>query len=165
MIVAVTYKTPKVFQVRGQSQDKEGRRAKRRVSKQHFFVQHSVTEVTSGIFLWTNMFQEPIFAPFCYTSSVSYVFFLFCQQFTVVLARMPIAVAARSKVSTVFTRSNTEITGGIDVCVRLFCVCVVLCVGRGLATGWSPAQGVLPTVYRFRKTEKKAKAQRKGCRA
>jgi hypothetical protein len=31
--------------------------------------------------------------------------------------------------------------------VRLFCVCVVLCVGSGLATGWSPIQGVQPTVY------------------
>jgi hypothetical protein len=29
-------------------------------------------------------------------------------------------------------------------------LCVVLsCVGRGLASGWSPVQGVLPTVYRF----------------
>jgi hypothetical protein len=28
----------------------------------------------------------------------------------------------------------------IDVCVRLFCVCVVLCVGSGLATGWSPSK-------------------------
>jgi hypothetical protein len=30
--------------------------------------------------------------------------------------------------------------------VRLFCVCVVVCVDRGLATGWSLFQGVLPTV-------------------
>jgi hypothetical protein len=36
------------------------------------------------------------------------------------------------------------------LCVRLFCVCVVLCVGSGLPTGWSPVQGVLPTVYRLR---------------
>jgi hypothetical protein len=53
--------------------------------------------------------------------------------------------------STVFVRSNAEIMGsnstqGIDVCVRLFCICVVLCVDRGLATGWSPVQGVLRTV-------------------
>jgi hypothetical protein len=27
-----------------------------------------------------------------------------------------------------------------------FCVCVVLCLGRGLATSWSPVQGVLPSV-------------------
>jgi hypothetical protein len=25
-----------------------------------------------------------------------------------------------------------------DVCLRLFCVCVVLCVDSGIATGWSP---------------------------
>jgi hypothetical protein len=31
------------------------------------------------------------------------------------------------------------------------CLCAfILCVGRGLATGWSPVQGVLPTVYRLR---------------
>jgi hypothetical protein len=33
-----------------------------------------------------------------------------------------------------------------DVCVHLFCVCVVLCAGSGLTTGWSPVRGVLPTV-------------------
>jgi hypothetical protein len=38
-------------------------------------------------------------------------------------------------------------TRGMDVCVRLFCVCVVLCVGSGLAMGSSPFQEVLPTVY------------------
>jgi hypothetical protein len=64
----------------------------------------------------------------------------------------PITVTARSKEWTVFTRSNAGIVGsnptqGMDVCVRIFCVCVVLCAGRGLVTGWSPVQGVLPTVY------------------
>jgi hypothetical protein len=39
-----------------------------------------------------------------------------------------------------FARSNTGVvdsdpTRGMDVCVRLFCVYVVLCVGSGLATG------------------------------
>jgi hypothetical protein len=38
--------------------------------------------------------------------------------------------------------------GCLSVC--LFRVCVVLCVGSGLATGWSPAQGVLPTLYILR---------------
>jgi hypothetical protein len=46
----------------------------------------------------------------------------------------------------------------MDVFVRLFCVRVLLCIGSGLATGWSPVNGVLPTVYRLR-TEKAAKAQ------
>jgi hypothetical protein len=59
--------------------------------------------------------------------------------------------AGRSKAWTVFARSNAEIVGsnstrGMDVCVRLFCVCVVLCIGSGLVTDWSPVQGVLPTV-------------------
>jgi hypothetical protein len=33
-----------------------------------------------------------------------------------------------------------------SVCVHLCCVCVVLCIGSGLATGWSLVQGVLPPV-------------------
>jgi hypothetical protein len=53
---------------------------------------------------------------------------------------VPIAVAARFRACTVFDRSNTGIVGsnptkGVDACVRLFCVCVVLCVGSGLAAG------------------------------
>jgi hypothetical protein len=52
---------------------------------------------------------------------------------------MPVTVVARSEAKTVFARSNAGIMGsnptqGIDVCVRLFCVCVVLCVGGGIAT-------------------------------
>jgi hypothetical protein len=31
----------------------------------------------------------------------------------------------------------------------LLCVCVVLCVDSSIGTGWSPVQGVLPTVYRL----------------
>jgi hypothetical protein len=50
------------------------------------------------------------------------------------------------------------------LCVLLFCVYVVLCVGRGLATGWSPVQGVLPTVYRIKKL-KNGQCPTKGCRA
>jgi hypothetical protein len=51
---------------------------------------------------------------------------------------MPIAVAARSKAWTIFARSNTG--RGFESYsrhgyLRLFCVCVVLCVGRALATG------------------------------
>jgi hypothetical protein len=38
----------------------------------------------------------------------------------------------------------------MDVCIRLFCVCVVLCVGSGLSKGWSIVQGVVPSVYRLR---------------
>jgi hypothetical protein len=47
--------------------------------------------------------------------------------------------SSRAVARTVFARSNAGIVGsnltqGMDVCVRLFCVCVVVCVGSGLAT-------------------------------
>jgi hypothetical protein len=77
-----------------------------------------------------------------------------------------IAVAGRSKAWTVFARSNAGIMGsnptwGIDVCVRLFCVCVVLCVGSGLATGWFPVQGVLPPVYSIKKLKKRPSSNKR----
>jgi hypothetical protein len=60
-------------------------------------------------------------------------------------------VAARAKARTVFVRSNTGILGsnltqGMDVCV---CVYSVLVLGSGLATGWSPVQGVPPAVLDY----------------
>jgi hypothetical protein len=72
-----------------------------------------------------------------------------------VLARIeywrPVTVPARSKAWTVFSRSNAGIvssnpTQGMDVCLCLFCVSI----GSGFATGWSPIQGVLPTVLGLR---------------
>jgi hypothetical protein len=67
---------------------------------------------------------------------------------------MQIAVVSRSKTWTFFARWNAGIVGsnptqGIDVCLHLLCVRVVLCVGSGFATGWSPVQIVLLTVYRI----------------
>jgi hypothetical protein len=80
----------------------------------------------------------------------------------------PITVAAWSRAWTVFVRSNTGVMGSnptrdMDVGMPLFCVCVVLCVRSGLATGWSTIQGVLPTVYRIKKL--KSGKGLKGCRA
>jgi hypothetical protein len=53
----------------------------------------------------------------------------------------------RLKVWKVFACSYTGIVGstptqGMDVCVLLVCVCV----GSGLVAGWSPVEGVLPSV-------------------
>jgi hypothetical protein len=81
---------------------------------------------------------------------------------------LPITVVARSKAWTVLARLNTGIVGsnptrGMDVCVRLFCVCVLLCIRGLLATGWSSVQGALPTVCALRNC-KSAKVH-KGCRA
>jgi hypothetical protein len=70
------------------------------------------------------------------------------RQGRVCIRSRPITVAARSKAWTVFVRSNTGVIGsnptrGMHVCVRLFYVCDLVCVGSGLATGWSPVQGIL----------------------
>jgi hypothetical protein len=86
-----------------------------------------------------------------YTNDTLYMALKLCM----VMYLLPITVAARSKARTIFVLSNTGIVGsnpnwGMDVCVHLFCVCVVLCAGSGLATGWSPVQGILPTVCRLR---------------
>jgi hypothetical protein len=77
-------------------------------------------------------------------------------------------VAARSEARNVIARSNagivfSNLTQGMDVCVRLFCVCVILCVGRGLGMGRSPVQGVLPTVYRIKNLEKGPNSKKKDC--
>jgi hypothetical protein len=54
-----------------------------------------------------------------------------------------------SKARTVFNRSNTEIVGSNPARGRFVRVSVVLsCVGSGLATGWSPVQGVLPNAQK-----------------
>jgi hypothetical protein len=88
-----------------------------------------------------------------FTAKVDYYYYYYITITT--LTPSPITVAARSNAWTVFDRSNAGVVGsnptqGMDVRVRLFCVCVVLCVDCGLATGWSPVQGDLPTVYRLR---------------
>jgi hypothetical protein len=49
----------------------------------------------------------------------------------------------------------------MDVCVCLFCVYVALCVGSDLATGSSPVQGVLPTVYRIKKLKKRPRSNKR----
>jgi hypothetical protein len=75
-------------------------------------------------------------------------------------------VVVRSKAWTVFARSNAGIVGsnptqGMDVCLPLFYVCVVLCIGSGLATGWSPVQGVLLNVYRIKKLKKRPRSNKR----
>jgi hypothetical protein len=64
----------------------------------------------------------------------------------------PVTMATRSKAWTVLARSNTEVedsnpTRGMGICMRLFCVYVVLCIDSRLAIGRSSVQGVLPIVY------------------
>jgi hypothetical protein len=77
-----------------------------------------------------------------------WIVYVYCFQY---LCWTPLIVAARYMAWTVFARSKAGIvssntTQDTDICLRLICVCVVLCVGSDLVTGWSPVQGVLPTV-------------------
>jgi hypothetical protein len=79
--------------------------------------------------------------------------------------RTSITVAVRSKAWTVFERWNIGIVGsnptqGMDVRMHLFCVCAVLCVGIGFATGWSPVQGVLSTVCRIKELKNRPKSNK-----
>jgi hypothetical protein len=72
-------------------------------------------------------------------------------------------VAVRSKASTVFARLNTEIvtsnpTWSMDVSVRLFCVCAVLCDGL-ISRPRSPTDYV-----KDQETEKSSQGPTKGCR-
>jgi hypothetical protein len=46
----------------------------------------------------------------------------------------------------------------MSVCV--YSVCVVLCVGSGLAMGWSHIQGVLPIVYRIKKLKNRPRSNK-----
>jgi hypothetical protein len=71
----------------------------------------------------------------------------------------PITVATRSKAWTFFTPSNAGIVGPNPIQGTNVCVCV-LWVGSGLATDWSPVQGVLPTVYRINKLKKRARSNK-----
>jgi hypothetical protein len=61
------------------------------------------------------------------------------------MVNMPVTVAARSKTWNVFALSNAGIVGSNPTQAFILCSCCR--VGSGLATGWSPIQGVLPTVW------------------
>jgi hypothetical protein len=81
--------------------------------------------------------------------------------FTSVKLAVPIAVTARLRHELSWLAQTLGIVGsnpirGMDVCiVCIYSVCVVLCAGRGLTTGWSPVQRVLPTVCTIKKLKKR----------
>jgi hypothetical protein len=80
---------------------------------------------------------------------------------------MPITVATRSKTWTVFARLNTEIVGsnptwGMDVCVRLFCVCTVLYARQRHCDGLILRPSSPSDYVKAQETEKAAKAQQRA---
>jgi hypothetical protein len=75
----------------------------------------------------------------------------------------PVTVAERSVLSSLARKPGLWVripqnAWMFGICMCLFCVCVALCLGRELATGWSLVQGVLPSV----KMIMKLKNQRPG---
>jgi hypothetical protein len=81
----------------------------------------------------------------------------------------PITMAAQSEAGTVFARSNAGIVGsnptqGMGVGVRLFCVCVVLCVVAALRRDDHPSKESYRLCIGLRNW-KIGQSQTKGCRA
>jgi hypothetical protein len=122
---------------------------------------------------------HPVFC-FCITTIIILVLFCsavyclhprFCTGCVLIFLSAPFVLENTERVGTlfgiqivgpllVFTLCNAGIEGsnpirGIEVCMRLFRVCIVLCVGSDLATCWSPIQGLRPTVYRIKKLKKR----------
>jgi hypothetical protein len=83
----------------------------------------------------------------------------FSRNFAKVLQAGPMTVATRSEAWNVFARSNTEIvdsnlTEGMDVCLRLFCLC---CQRRADP----PSKESYLTVYRIKKPKKRPRSNKK----
>jgi hypothetical protein len=56
---------------------------------------------------------------------------------------IPNKVAERRSARTVFAGSTAGIVGLNPICMRLFCVCVILRVDRDIVMGWSHVQWFL----------------------
>jgi hypothetical protein len=81
--------------------------------------------------------------------------------------KVPVTVTERSKAWAVFAYSEAGIVGsrhGCLVCGCVYSVCVVLCLGSGLATNSSLVQGVLSSVEMITKLKVEARAHG-DCRA
>jgi hypothetical protein len=71
-----------------------------------------------------------------------------------------------AKAWNVLSRPKCGIVGSnptqwIYVCLSLFCMCVVRCVGSGFATCWSPVRGFVSTVDRVKKLKKQTRSNRR----
>jgi hypothetical protein len=121
----------------------------------------------------------PSVSDFSLTRETAHVTYLEQQQLNLTHGNhtiTPITVAERSRAWTVFACSDPVIMGsnptsGMDFWCLCY-VCIFLCsyTGKGLATSWSPVQGVLPIVLDL-VTEMKWKVScrrerpKLGCRA
>jgi hypothetical protein len=73
--------------------------------------------------------------------------FLLIIIIIIIIIIMPITVTERSETRIFFDHLNTRVVARMSVC--FYSVSVFSYVGSGLATCWSPIQGVLPTVHKI----------------
>jgi hypothetical protein len=101
------------------------------------------------VLLWLNKTHDIYGTEWCNRKCVHSFFFWGGSRFLQGLSQWPrvlrheLSSLARTMKSWVRIPIKAWMFG---VCMRLFCVCVVLCLGSGLATSWSPVQGVLLSV-------------------
>jgi hypothetical protein len=75
------------------------------------------------------------------------------------VVKWPITTAARSKTWTVSVaqtldrRFESHLRYGC-LCDLIICLCCPVCAGKGLAIGWSPVHGDLPTAYKVKKLKR-----------
>jgi hypothetical protein len=87
------------------------------------------------------MFRKGLYLGTDFSQVFAYVFFTIpVPDVLASIDKGSIYLSLMVKYSAVFARSKSGILGsnptrGMDVCVRLFHVCIVLCVCSGLATG------------------------------
>jgi hypothetical protein len=75
---------------------------------------------------------------------------------------LPITVAARFNAWTVLSPPNAGIVGSNSNQGMDGCICVVLCVGSGLATGWSLVKESYRLCKKDYEIEDEARAQRRA---
>jgi hypothetical protein len=91
---------------------------------------------------------------------------MFCSFYKILRLILPVTVGSWSKAWTISNRLDAGIVGSnptrgmnVYVCVYVYSMFLLSCVGRGLAMSWSLIQGVLPTVL-DRETEVKREVSR-----
>jgi hypothetical protein len=69
-----------------------------------------------------------------------------CLLYSLLLSRSQWPRGLRHELSSLARTLGSCVRIPLKAWMYVFCVCVFLCISRGLATGWSPVRGVLLTV-------------------
>jgi hypothetical protein len=113
----------------------------------HYYVGHSLVSGVYPYFIFAT-FRE-FFCSRHYTDRCllfKFILLFILKQCLLLMLRPVLSLTARTLVLRI------RIT--LEACISAFFCVVLSCVGRGLASGWSTVQGVLPNIHRFIKSEK-----------